>query len=457
MKLIREFDDFNWVREIDPEVYFKDVRTNRFYGVKILNGFLEALEDCGVDDERIPEYLRTEKVFVNSSGYYPHNDIWCDSDIDDKVLTLHLDFIDSNGVFLQSWWVTDEMVKLYLLEPDELNESNKFDDFNWVREIPVNPWLRYDWVVFDIQPDPEVVNQLIELALYDRGVGNGFEWKVGRKEDISNIIDYQENYGSSYLVIDEKDNMTYGDFESVNPPDDAKMVYYSDLFVNNLNESKDEWDWARDIKPELPFEYVEPKQYYNVTVLDKLVQAMDSCYGESQTHLKYLDATRVKVWKKEYLTYDDLWCSGYEEDDDGQILGLEVDFIDADGELMGGFWVSNEMVKLFPLNLNESKDEWEWIRDIEPTITDINNPPMVGDVLICLPGFNNTDEDDDGGGGGYVEGRIIVVGSVDIWEFDHPGKQIIVWPDRDMSAEYWDGDTGCFDCGIYGRALTYYK
>ncbi len=98
-----------------------------------------------------------------------------------------------------------------------------------------------------------------------------------------------------------------------------------------------------------------------------------------------------------------------------------------------------------------------WIRDIEPTITDINNPPMVGDVLICLPGFDDTDEDDDGGGGGYVEGRIIVVGSVDIWEFDHPGKQIIVWPDRVMSAEYWDDYVGCFDCGIYGRALTYYK
>lgn len=169
MKLIREFDDFNWVREIDPEVYFTDVKVNRFYGVKILNGLLEVMKDCEVE-ERVPDFLRAEKVFVNSSGYYTHNDIWCDSDIYDKVLTLRLDFFGFNGEFIGSWWVTDEMVKLFLLEPNELNESK--DEWGWVRDEPLRPTYEFP---------PKKGDVLICLPGFDHtddekfGGGSGYE------------------------------------------------------------------------------------------------------------------------------------------------------------------------------------------------------------------------------------------------------------------------------------------
>ena len=110
-------------------------------------------------------------------------------------------------------------------------------------------------------------------------------------------------------------------------------------------------------------------------------------------------------------------------------------------------------------------DDFDWIRDTTPNF-DEKNTPRVGDVLVCLPGYHNSPsdpyhnelEDPNCAGAGYAEGRIIVVKEVDIWSEGPEGKRLVVWPNEEESEMYWDYDDGevCFECGIYGFALTYY-
>jgi hypothetical protein len=91
-------------------------------------------------------------------------------------------------------------------------------------------------------------------------------------------------------------------------------------------------------------------------------------------------------------------------------------------------------------------DDFEWAREI-PLTFDENHQPSVGDVLVCLPGYNaepedgfNEHNDPNCAGRGYAEGRIIVVGEVDVFQHLSEGKRIVVWPDIEASERYWNYD-----------------
>ncbi len=127
-------------------------------------------------------------------------------------------------------------------------------------------------------------------------------------------------------------------------------------------------------------------------------------------------------------------------------------------------WI--EYSKLIDNGLNENKEDdgFGWAREVLGTF-DENNTPRVGDVLVCLPGYHAKPEygvaekdDPNCAGRGYAEGRIIVVGNIDVWDDQPEGKRLIVWPNEKKSRMYWDyDDEVCFDCGVYGFALTYYN
>lgn len=246
----------------------------------------------------------------------------------------------------------------------------EFDELNWIREIPDNPWLMYDCIIFDIEPSREDVNKYIELALSTKIINNADSWEKDRQVDIDNIIRYKKRYGNSYLYISSNSgNLNYGDRNGL--PHRSKNVLYSNLINHNLNESKDEFDWIREIKPEISFESVEEGKHYKVEVLEDLINAMNSCNIESSNQ-RYLASTMVKVVDKAYLSHDQIWCGS--EIDDVEFLSLHLSFYGSDFSnfsYIGSFWVTDEMVKLsfLPDNLYESEggfDDFNWIRDIEP-------------------------------------------------------------------------------------------
>ena len=71
----------------------------------------------------------------------------------------------------------------------------EINDFDWI-EGPINPWLEYDGIVFDVEPTREDVNMYIEQCLNTREVVNGYTWdEDSREQDIDEIID------NSYLGL----------------------------------------------------------------------------------------------------------------------------------------------------------------------------------------------------------------------------------------------------------------
>jgi hypothetical protein len=132
--LREEFDELDWIREINPKLSFESVEKGNHYKVEVLDDLINAMNSC--DMERNPQkYLDSTMVRVVDKEYLSHDEVWCGSEILDEFLSLHLSFYGSDFSYIGSFWVTDEMVKLFFL-PDNLYESEGgFDDLNWIRDI----------------------------------------------------------------------------------------------------------------------------------------------------------------------------------------------------------------------------------------------------------------------------------------------------------------------------------
>ena len=76
----------------------------------------------------------------------------------------------------------------------------EIEDFTWITDAPVNPWLEYDAIIFDKNPKKEKVNNYIQLALNTKNPSNKGSWETRRKEDIESILRYIENYSEGELV-----------------------------------------------------------------------------------------------------------------------------------------------------------------------------------------------------------------------------------------------------------------
>ena len=362
----------------------------------------------------------------------------------------------------------------------------EFDDFGWAKSNLVNPWiLGYTGIDFDVEPTRENLNELIEMALSLKML-NANKWgKDIRENDIDNLMEYFHS-GGSYLGIDFDHELGYGSRKGHYGWDNIKWIEYSKLIDNGLNENKkdDDFEWVRNITPIVDGDdmYARSTKGDSFTIRVKEEYRNKGCsdiyliHGTSQSSIEnvvFVDATNG-------IDVNDGNCNTAR---DGRALLLK--FIEGDGHGHEGFldvrsgsendeiedfcegncwWVHPQVIEVVSDNLNENKkdDDFGWAREI-PLTFDENHQPSVGDVLVCFPGYNAEPEDGFGesndpncAGRGYAEGRIIVVGSVDVWDNNPEGKRLIVWPDEDKSTMYWDYDDICFECGIYGFALTYY-
>jgi len=123
-----------------------------------------------------------------------------------------------------------------------INESEE-DDFAWITDVPLNPWLEYDAIIFDKKPKKKKLNNYIELALSTKNPSNKESWEIGRKGDIESILRYTKKYGEAVLMVDGNNNLVYSD-PSYYDSKTINSIKYSQLVNKKINESEDdEWSW----------------------------------------------------------------------------------------------------------------------------------------------------------------------------------------------------------------------
>ena len=172
------------------------------------------------------------------------------------------------------------------------------EDFEWT-EGPINPWLEYDGIVFDIEPTREDVNMYIEQCLNTRKVSNASQWTEDiREKDIDFII--QNSYLGLYRVYKSEINLGYLDDPYYK---NGNVILYSKLIGQNIREEMEGLDWIKntglgkvDLRTCEPGDllvsrhgeyltYVEPLRDENY--MDHMVMYSNGAYG-SRTHDGYV-------------------------------------------------------------------------------------------------------------------------------------------------------------------------
>jgi hypothetical protein len=130
--------------------------------------------------------------------------------------------------------------------------KEEVDDWEWAKG-PVNPWLEYDAIEFDVVPKKEDVQHYIELFLSIKyEFNNRNAWVGDNTISIKSIIASVISGKPSILGFEEY-YFFYGPKDSWD--EDLKTIKYSDLIGSSLTES-DDMDWIRDIYPRIPQDYI---------------------------------------------------------------------------------------------------------------------------------------------------------------------------------------------------------
>ena len=112
-KILKESDDFDWVREVEVSIPFRDVRLSRFYDLKItdVNEFIKHAEYCGINNAEDIAY-DTDYVKALERGRYESGVIYCGEDYEEhyegEKLSLQLNFYDDDNKLIHSgYWVAE--------------------------------------------------------------------------------------------------------------------------------------------------------------------------------------------------------------------------------------------------------------------------------------------------------------------------------------------------------------
>lgn len=130
---LKESDDMDWIRDVDPMVSFEDIHKDNYplrrdrtfdgydlkFGVKIknLDAIIEMTMDCNGDEGEWVEDIAW-CIVVNSS-YLNHQDVYCVNSPkytwEGQRACLDVYFYDKNNVNIADYWVSDDMIELYYL------------------------------------------------------------------------------------------------------------------------------------------------------------------------------------------------------------------------------------------------------------------------------------------------------------------------------------------------------
>jgi hypothetical protein len=248
-KILRESDDWEWVRNIDPR---PEIELGRLYDVhnEHIEEFLQAVENYGkgirwASDEK-PTRINLEKDLERGSTV-----------IEIKWNGQMMYWSDWNDYYYKA----AEIVKYsgIIKWPNILENINESDGLQWIKDIEINPWIEYDGIHFDIEPSREDLSKYIEMALKTVDIDKPELW-ADYGNDVTSIIGYVNNKDSCYLVIDNNKFLSYGTKLDYWPNNNVNIIKYSELKgLNKLTES-DHLQWIKDIEPAK----IEDNTKYNV-------------------------------------------------------------------------------------------------------------------------------------------------------------------------------------------------
>jgi len=240
-KIIKEStDNMKWVRKINPISYLLNESEDDFDWIRDTeplsphvpeSGMRFKINDIDTSDviyniTDITDTHMTINWIDPSDGEHTENFKW--------PLKHYFDFVDKGNV---------EIVY------ENLNESE--DDFDWMKDMTINPWLEYDMIIFNQKPTKKEINNYIELALSTKNPENKEAWEIGRETDIKRILDYIKRYGGAILNVDGYKDLVYSDPTYVNRnPSQYNSIKYSQLVNKKINESEEYGlEWIKNINP----------------------------------------------------------------------------------------------------------------------------------------------------------------------------------------------------------------
>ena len=112
-KILKESDDWNWVKDVEASIPFKDVVLGTKYGIHFVNpkGFTWNAKQCGVDNAD-DLYFQTSYVKAWKYDRLTSNSIYCDDNrkthYDYSRPALELSFYDDHDRLIHAtYWVAE--------------------------------------------------------------------------------------------------------------------------------------------------------------------------------------------------------------------------------------------------------------------------------------------------------------------------------------------------------------
>ena len=289
---VEEEDVWKWVRDIKPEISFEEAQIGDMYKIKTDEMLLNAINACG---EWVGMYYDSVEVEVESKDYIKYSDVYCGSENYDEVISLHLMFYDENGHGFSSFWVTEDMVKLYPIS-DSINEStDEFDWFNNENSLDgvkvVTPMGGELTIVDNGGKYVEVTWDIEGSEVISKGKGSA---KYNRKSVEAMISDGTWKLKDEWDWIRESNPLSSEDLSGkalyFNPPIDNKADLLKILnYLSNFGFQYGDWydtlEWDEEGILGI---YIDPKT-------DRLVYTTDFIDDEYQGHINDFANRAVEV------------------------------------------------------------------------------------------------------------------------------------------------------------------
>ena len=228
----------------------------------------------------------------------------------------------------------------------------KENEWGWVDEISSNPFSLDLSVVFFDKKLTEKEAEYIMGLLDD--VGAHYNELGGSV--IKSLVKYSPGgYIKSYINRENIKRIGYGegrglfeDYKWNNISESLKGGQYTEFMVTDILPKTnitewDDWDWVRDTNPWISFEEAQIGEFYNIETDDILLDALRACDDNVDM---YYDSVSAEVIGRDYsMKYSSVYCDSENHD---KVISLMLEFIDGHGDSIGNFWVTEDMVTLYP-------------------------------------------------------------------------------------------------------------